>query len=50
MNRCLRVRGHQHGVLDLLWVTPTKRLAIIELKATENPDLPIPRLPPSSVT
>jgi hypothetical protein len=30
----------QHGVLDLLAVTRTKRLAILELKASENPDLP----------
>jgi len=33
--------GRQHGVLDLLAVTRTKRLAILELKATENPDLPL---------
>ena len=33
--------GREHGVLDLLAVTRTKRLAIIELKATENPDLPL---------
>jgi hypothetical protein len=33
--------GGQHGVLDLLGVTKTKRLAILELKATENPDLPL---------
>jgi hypothetical protein len=33
--------GGQHGVLDLLAVTRTKRLAILELKATENPDLPL---------
>jgi hypothetical protein len=33
--------GGQHGVLDLLAVTRTKRLAIMELKATENPDLPL---------
>jgi hypothetical protein len=33
--------GRQHGVLDLLAVTRSKRLAIIELKATENPDLPL---------
>jgi hypothetical protein len=32
--------GGQHGILDLLLVTRTKRLAILELKATENPDLP----------
>jgi len=31
----------QHGVLDLLAVTRSKRLAILELKATENPDLPL---------
>jgi hypothetical protein len=31
----------QHGVLDLLTVTRAKRLAILELKATENPDLPL---------
>ena len=33
--------GGHHGVLDLLAVTRTKRLAIIELKATENPELPL---------
>jgi hypothetical protein len=33
--------GGQHGVLDQLAVTRTKRLAIVELKATENPDLPL---------
>jgi hypothetical protein len=33
--------GGQHGVLDLLAVTRTKRLAILELKATENPELPL---------
>lgn len=33
--------GRQHGVLDLLAVTRTKRLAILELKATESPDLPL---------
>ena len=33
--------GGQHGVLDLLGVTRAKRLAILELKATENPDLPL---------
>ena len=33
--------GQQHGVLDLLAVTRAKRLAILELKATENPDLPL---------
>ena len=31
----------QHGVLDLLCVTRTHRLAIVELKAVENPDLPL---------
>jgi len=31
----------QHGVLDLLTVTRSKRLAIIHLKATENPQLPL---------
>ncbi len=31
----------QHGILDLLCVTRTKRLAIVELKAVENPDLPM---------
>ena len=31
----------QHGVLDLLCVTRTRRLAIVELKATENLDLPL---------
>lgn len=31
----------QHGILDLLAVTKTKRLAILELKATENPELPL---------
>ncbi len=33
--------GAQHGVLDLLTMTRTKRLAILELKATENPELPL---------
>jgi len=33
--------GGQHGVLDLLAVTNSQRLAILELKATENPDLPL---------
>jgi hypothetical protein len=33
--------GRQHGVLDLLVVTQKKRLAILELKATEDPDLPL---------
>ena len=33
--------GGHHGVLDLLAVTRSKRLAIIELKATENPELPL---------
>lgn len=33
--------GGQHGILDLLAVTRTKRLAILELKATENPQLPL---------
>jgi hypothetical protein len=33
--------GGQHGVLDLLTVTRTKRLATLELKATENPELPL---------
>jgi len=31
----------QHGVLDLLCVTHAHRLAILELKAVENPDLPL---------
>ncbi len=31
----------QHGVLDLLCVTRARRLAILELKATENLDLPL---------
>lgn len=31
----------QHGVLDLLCVTRTRRLAILELKAAENLDLPL---------
>jgi hypothetical protein len=31
----------QHGVLDLLTVTKAKRLAILELKASENPTLPL---------
>ena len=31
----------QHGVLDLLTVTRSGRLAILELKASENPDLPL---------
>jgi hypothetical protein len=33
--------GGQHGVLDLLGATRSKRLAIVELKASENPDLPL---------
>lgn len=33
--------GRQHGVLDLLAVTRSKRLAILELKASENVDLPL---------
>lgn len=28
-----------HGILDLLALTRNKRLAILELKATENPEL-----------
>lgn len=31
----------QHGILDLLCVTRAHRLAILELKAAENPDLPL---------
>lgn len=31
----------QHGVLDLLCVTRNRRLAILELKAAENVDLPL---------
>ena len=31
----------QHGILDLLCVTGAHRLAILELKAVENPDLPL---------
>ena len=31
----------QHGVLDVLTVTKSHRLAILELKASENPDLPL---------
>ncbi len=31
----------QHGILDLLCVTRSGRLAILELKATENLDLPL---------
>ena len=31
----------QHGILDMLCVTRTQRLAIVELKAVENPDLPL---------
>jgi hypothetical protein len=31
----------QRGVLDLLAVTRTKRLAILELKTSEKPDLPL---------
>jgi hypothetical protein len=31
----------QHGILDLLCVTRSRRLAILELKATENLDLPL---------
>ena len=33
--------GGQHGILDLLALTRAKRLAILELKATENPQLPL---------
>jgi hypothetical protein len=33
--------GGQHGILDLLTITKSKRLAILELKATENPELPL---------
>jgi hypothetical protein len=33
--------GGQLGVLDLLTITKSKRLAILELKATENPELPL---------
>jgi hypothetical protein len=33
--------GGQHGILRLLTVTSAKRLAILELKATENPQLPL---------
>jgi hypothetical protein len=33
--------GGQRGILDLLTVTRTKRLAILELKAAENVDLPL---------
>jgi hypothetical protein len=31
----------RHGILDLLCVTRARRLAILELKATENIDLPL---------
>lgn len=31
----------QHGVLDLLCITRSRRLAILELKAAENVDLPL---------
>jgi hypothetical protein len=33
--------GSHHGILDLLAVTRNKRLAILELKATEHPELPL---------
>jgi hypothetical protein len=33
--------GGRHGILDLLTVTRAKRLAILELKANENPGLPL---------
>jgi hypothetical protein len=33
--------GGHHGILDLLAVTRDRRLAILELKATENPELPL---------
>lgn len=33
--------GGQHGILDLLVRTRAKRPAILELKATENPQLPL---------
>lgn len=35
--------GGQRGGLDLLTVTRSKRLAILELKASENPGLPLMR-------
>jgi hypothetical protein len=33
--------GSQHGILDLLTITKSKRLVILELKADENPELPL---------
>ena len=36
--------GTQHGVLDLLAVEASGRLAVIELKASEDPDLPLQAL------
>ena len=33
--------GHEHGILDILTITRSGRLAIIELKATEHIHLPI---------
>ena len=33
--------ARQHGILDLLCITRSRRLAILELKATENVDLPL---------
>jgi hypothetical protein len=33
--------GGKRGILDLPVTTRTRRLAILELKATENPDLPL---------
>lgn len=33
--------GGQHGIIDLLCVTRERRLAILELKATENLNLPL---------
>lgn len=34
--------GGKRGILDLPVTTRTRRLAILELKAAENPDLPLP--------
>jgi hypothetical protein len=41
LERVFAKSGGQLGVLDLLTITKSKRLAIVELKATENPELPL---------
>ena len=34
-------RAGQHGIIDLLCLTRSRRLALLELKATENVNLPL---------